>query len=345
MAPMQTRRPGSGWLFTMAPALALILLGLAFALVSALRELDGGVPPGPAPEGMVWIPAGTFVMGMTDPDFPDAGPAHEVALRGFWMDRHEVTNEAFEAFVKATGYKTVAERVPDLPNVPPEKRVPGSIAYRRPPDAVTLDQPLSWWDYVPGACWKHPEGPGTTTAGREKHPVVHVAWEDAAAYAQWAGKRLPTEAEWEYAARGGLEGRRYGWGDDLRPGGRWMANIWQGDFPRENSGEDGHRATAPVMSFPPNGYGLFDMAGNVWEWCADWYSPAYYRHSPREGPPGPSRSESGHPREPGIPKRVQRGGSFMCSDRYCVRYVVGSRGEGDPDSSHFHLGFRCAKSP
>ena len=207
---------------------------------------------------------------------------------------------------------------------------------------VDRDRPLSWWAYVPGADWKHPEGPESTIVGRENHPVVQVCWDDAVAYARWAGKRLPTEAEWEYAARGGLEQARYVWGDELKPGGRWQANIHQGHFPITNTAEDGFVATAPVASFLPNGFGIYDMSGNVWEWCSDWYRPDTYASSPEKNPAGPAASFD--PDEPGVVKRVQRGGSFLCSDEYCIRYLAGARGKGDPSSAASHTGFRCVRS-
>jgi formylglycine-generating enzyme required for sulfatase activity len=263
------------------------------------------------------------------------------------MDRTAVTNEQFSWFVKQTGYVTVAERQPeaaDLPGVPAERRVPGAGVFR-PPAGKSVDQCAGcgeWWAFVPGACWKHPEGPGSDLAGREKHPVVHIAWDDAVAYAKWAGKRLPTEAEWELAARGGLDRKRYAWGDELKPGGKWMANIWQGRFPGENTCEDGFYGTAPVRSFPANGYGLYDMSGNVWQWCADWYRPDYYAASPDRNPPGPESSVD--PDGRGEPKRVQRGGSFLCSDNYCRRYRVGARGQGEPKTGLSHTGFRCVRA-
>lgn len=301
--------------------------------------------PGPAPEGMVWIPGGRFWMGCEDERMGDARPFHEVELDGYWIDKTEVTNEQFEKFVKATGYITVAERKPDpkdFPGVPLENLVPGSLVFTPPDHEVGLDNHVVWWRYVPGADWRHPEGPGSDLKGREKHPVVHVCWNDAAAYAKWAGKRLPTEAEWEFAARGGLDGKRFVWGDELMlTGGKWAANIWQGRFPAENTKADGYVRTAPAGSYPPNGFGLHDVAGNVWEWCADWYRPDYYRGSPVRNPKGPDDSHD--PNEPGVPKRVQRGGSFLCSDLYCVRYIPGSRGKGEVNTGLCHVGFRCAK--
>jgi formylglycine-generating enzyme required for sulfatase activity len=294
---------------------------------------------------MVWIPGGAFWMGADDPSMSDARPVHQVILDSFWMDRTEVTNRQFAEFVAATGYITVAERIPDakdFPGAPPENLVPGSLVFTPPAGEVSFDDPLIWWRYVPGANWRHPEGPATTIAGKDQFPVVQVCWDDAMAYARWAGKQLPTEAQWEVAARGGKARTRYVWGDELRPGGTWQANVWQGHFPDRNSAEDGFVRTAPVASFPANGYGLFDMAGNVWEWCADWYRPGYTVTETRD-PQGPASSYD--PNEPGVAKRVQRGGSFLCSDQYCTRYLPGARGKGSPDSAASHVGFRCVLSP
>jgi formylglycine-generating enzyme required for sulfatase activity len=296
---------------------------------------------------MVRIPAGEFWMGIDDPRMADSRPIHRVSVDAFWMDATEVTNDQFARFVEATGYVTVAEKAPraeDFPGAPPENLVPGAVCFHPPPDAVPLDNHYVWWAYVKGASWRHPEGPGSDLKGREKHPVVHVAWSDAAAYAQWAGKRLPTEAEWERAARGGLERKPYSWGDEFRPGGRYMANTFQGSFPHAAKVEDGFGGTAPVGSYPPNGYGLHDMAGNVWEWCADWYRPETYvsrAGSIAQNPRGPE--DSFDPSEPGIQKRVMRGGSFLCTDQYCDRYKPGGRGKGDPDTGTSHVGFRCVR--
>jgi len=301
--------------------------------------------PGEAPPGMAWVAGGRFWMG-GDPTFADAQPGHRVRVDGFWMDRTEVTNAQFQQFVEETGYVTVAQRPPDpndYPGAPPEMLVAGSIVFRPPTNRVALDDYRAWWQYVPGANWRHPDGPDSSIEARGDYPVVHICWFDASEYARWAGKRLPTEAEWEFAACGRLDRQPYCWGSELLPGGRWQANTWQGSFPNDNNGADGFAGTAPVASFPPNGYGLYDMAGNVWEWCSDWYRPDYYADSPGENPAGPRSSFD--PLEPGIAKRVQRGGSFLCSDEYCVRYRPGGRGKGAQDSGASHIGFRCVVSP
>jgi sulfatase modifying factor 1 len=298
--------------------------------------------PGPTPDGMAWIPSGRFAMGSDHRQFSDARPIHAVELDGFFMDRTPVTNEQFARFVRETSYVTVAERKPnpaDFPGVPPEALVPGSLVFRSPSGPVPTNEVSRWWHYVPGACWKNPEGPGSNIAGRERHPVVQVCWDDAAAYSRWAGKRLPTEAEWEYAARGGLTQKPYAWGDDFRPNGRLMANTWQGRFPNANNAEDGWERTSPVGHFPPNAFGLFDMSGNVWQWCADWYRPDAYHLSAERNPVGPQ--DSFDPREPNVPKRVQRGGSFLCTDQYCSRYMPGGRGKGAVGTGSSHVGFRC----
>ncbi|HEU5181995.1 MAG TPA: formylglycine-generating enzyme family protein [Candidatus Polarisedimenticolia bacterium] len=318
-----------------------------------------GAAPAPAPEGMVWIPGGEFSMGARDPrglehgghdGMEDARPVHRVFVDGFWLDRTEVTNRQFERFVRATGYVTIAEKTPtaeEFPGAPPGNLVAGSVVFTPPDHAVPLDDHYQWWRYVAGASWRHPTGPGSDLKGREDYPVVHVAYPDAAAYAAWAGKRLPTEAEWEFAARGGLSGKIYEWGDELRPQGRWMANIHEGTFPIEDTGEDGYRGVAPVGRFPANGYGVLDMAGNVWEWCSDWYRPDTYANLAAGG--GVARNPQGpddpfDPAEPNEKKRVHRGGSFLCTEQYCTRYMIGTRGKGEVTTGSDHLGFRCAKS-
>jgi len=289
---------------------------------------------------MIWIKSGVFSMGSDA--FPDAQPVHEVSLDGFWIDEHEVTNAQFARFVEATGYQTVAERTldpKDFPNVPLDLLVPGSAVFTPPSKKVGLDNYLQWWKYVAGANWRHPQGPGSSIKGKEDHPVVQVSYEDAAAYAKWAGKRLPTEAEWEYAARGMRPNRTYYWGDELKPGGKWVANVYQGDFPVNNSKEDGYEETSPIKSYAANPLGLYDMEGNVWEWCSDFYRPDYYQSSPKKNPKGPN--DSLDPQEPGLVKRVQRGGSFLCNAQYCERYIAGSRGKGEVGSASNNLGFRC----
>lgn len=308
-------------------------------------HVDKGPPAGPTPEGMTWIPPGRFAMGSAQGQ-EDARPVHTVELSGFWMDTTPVTNAEFARFVAATHYITVAERTPsatELPNVPTDKRIAGALVFHSPSTAVPLNDVSRWWQYVPGACWSHPEGPGSDLQGRADHPVVQVCYDDAVAYARWAGKRLPTEAEWEYAARGGLSQMPYVWGKEQRPGGKYMANTWQGHFPNVNSKADGYARTSPVRAFPANGFGLYDMAGNVWEWCSDWYRPDYYANSPRIDPQGPS--DSFDPDEPDQPKRVQRGGSFLCSDQYCSGYRPDRRGRGAVDTGADNIGFRCVMSP
>jgi formylglycine-generating enzyme required for sulfatase activity len=295
-------------------------------------------------EKMVWIPTGTFRMGSDDPAFPDSKPVHDVTISGFWMDEHEVTNAEFEKFVSETKYQTIAEQPinpADFPGVPVENLVPGSGVFTPTSGPVSFDEPMQWWRYVSGASWRYPKGPPNSIEGRENDPAVHISYTDAAAYAKWANKRLPTEAEWEYAAQGGHGPRQFYWGNEMKPGGKWMANIYQGNFPDANTVDDGFADVAPVKSFPSNGYGLYDMEGNVWEWCSDFYRPDYYDISPVINPKGPT--DSFDPDEPGLIKRVQRGGSFLCSDQYCVRYKPGSRGKGEFNSASNNLGFRCVR--
>ena len=275
---------------------------------------------------MVEIPAGVFRMGTNDPTFEadGEGPVRRVRLPAFWIDRYAVTNERFARFVEATGHRTEAERFGW--SFVFHAFVPASIGATRSVPAAP------WWRQVHGATWRRPEGPGSDLEGREDHPVVHVSWNDAAAFARWEGKRLPTEAEWEYAARGGLEGAVFPWGDDLTPNGRHRSNVWQGDFPRRDSGEDGYRGTAPVDAFEPNGHGLWNVTGNTWEWCADWFGARHERGA-HHAPKGP---EAG-------PGRVMKGGSYLCHASYCNRYRVAARTHNTPDSSTGHMSFRLVR--
>jgi sulfatase modifying factor 1 len=316
--------------------------------------------PGVAPPGMVWIPGGEFSMGAADPPgmdtvgmsaTTDSRPIHRVYVDGFWMDTTEVTNEQFQKFVAATRYVTVAERRPraeDFPGAPPENLVAGAVVFSPPNHPVPLNNHFQWWQYVKGANWRHPEGPNSSLNGRGKYPVVHIAYEDAEAFAKWAGKRLPTEAEWEFAARGGLAGKVYPWGDEFKAGGKWMANSHQGHFPDRDAGDDGFAGVGPVATFPPNAYGLYDVAGNVWEWVSDWYRPDYFARLASSG--GVARNPKGpddpfDPSEPNEKKKVHRGGSFLCTDEYCSRYMVGTRGKGEPSTGTNHLGFRLILLP
>ena len=330
--------------------------GVVFS-ACAIAETGAQTTRASAPEGMVWIPGGEFSMGAATSGHGshepmasnDAGPIHRVRVDGFWMDATTVTNEQFAKFAKATGYVTTAERAPtkeEVPDAPPESLVAGSVVFAPSDREVQLNDSYQWWRYVKGANWRHPSGPESDLKGKEKFPVVHVTYADAEAYARWAGKRLPTEAEFEFAQRGGLEGKTYAWGGEFRPNGKWMANTYQGKFPMKDAGEDGFADLAPVAQFPPNGYGLYDMAGNVWQWCSDWYRPDYYTQLAKDGkvaanPKGPDSSFD--PAEPNEKKRVHRGGSFLCNDQFCSRYVVGTRGKGEVNTSTNHLGFRCVK--
>lgn len=285
---------------------------------------------------MIWVAGGTFLIG-SDRFYPEERPVRRESVRGFWMDAHPVTNAAFRAFVDATGYVTLAERPPDpsvYADADPSLLVPGSSVFRKPRGPVDLRDSRIWWDYLPGADWRHPEGPDSDLAGRDDHPAVHVAYEDAYAFAHWAGKALPTEAEWEFAARGGLEGATYAWGDDFMPDGRAMANTWQGRFPWENLKEDGYEGTSPVHAFPANGYGLYDMIGNVWEWTASLFAP----HA--AGDPAHSccaASKLDHR----FARRVVKGGSHLCAPNYCLRYRPAARQGQSVDTSTSHIGFRC----
>lgn len=319
-------------------------------------SMDGNVQA--SLEGMVLIPAGSFIMGGDSLwGRPDEFPHHNVRLSAFYMDEHEVTNKQFRAFVEATDYVTTAERKPDwkelkkqlppgTPKPTEEVLVAASLVFKGTEGPVSLNNPAIWWEWVPGADWKHPEGPGSDIEGKDDYPVVHVSWEDAAAYAQWAGKRLPTEAEWEYAARGGKSNTIYPWGNEMVHQGKVKANSWDGKFPYQNTASDGYERLAPVAQYEPNGYGLYDMGGNVWEWCADWYRSDYYQASLdeeiMENPAGPESSLD--PVEPYAQKKVTRGGSFLCNDQYCSGFRVAARMKTTWDTSLNHTGFRCVVS-
>jgi formylglycine-generating enzyme len=335
-------------------AVALVGFTAAFALTRLFNSA-----PNPT-EGMLWIPGGEFTMG-SDAEYAmrAEGPAHRVRVDGFWMDETDVTNAQFAAFVQATGYVTTAERTPTVvelmsharPGTPPPRKedlVAGSIVFTPPDHPVSLkvaDEYRQWQKWTPGADWRHPEGSNSNIDGRDDHPVVHVSWDDAQAYAKWAGKRLPTEAEWEFAARGGLDGKKYVWGDEPFSESHPQCNNFQGHFPDQNTVKDGYERTSPVKAFPPNGHGLYDMAGNVWQWCADWYLPEAYALTRDQkllvNPTGPVTSFDPRVRPA---ERVQRGGSFLCCVGYCFNYRPSSRLGCTPDTGMSHLGFRCVKS-
>jgi formylglycine-generating enzyme required for sulfatase activity len=321
-----------------------------------MRTIEAaGRPPG---RDMAWIPSGTFRMGSND-FYAEERPVHEVTVDGFWMDEHPVTVAEFRRFVKATGHVTLAEQPLEpehYPDADPNLLVPGSLVFNRTRGPVDLDDYTNWWEWVPGAQWRHPEGPGSTVDGRDRHPVTHVAYEDARAYATWAGKELPTEAEWEYAARGGLDSATYAWGDEFAPKGRQMANTWQGEFPWQNLLLDKYERTSPVKSFPPNGYGLYDVTGNVWEWTSDFYTPSHPndvvhaccgpsgpRLNPRVSSPDASFNVGG----PGerFPRMVVKGGSHLCAPNYCHRYRPAARSPQTVETSMGQLGFRCVARP
>jgi sulfatase modifying factor 1 len=298
-------------------------------------------------DSMVWIPGGTFLMG-SDRHYAEEAPAHKETVEGFWMDKYTVTNEQFARFVEATGHVTLAERPAnpdDYPGAKPELLRASSSVFQKPSHRVDLRNHYNWWTYVAGASWRHPEGPGSSIAKRWQHPVVHIAYEDAEAYVAWAGKKIPTEAEWEFAARGGLDGAAYAWGEELTPGGKQMANTWQGDFPVQNLRSDGYEGTAPVGQFPANGYGLFDMIGNVWEWTTDWYGAHHAASKTCCGGAirkGGDREQSYDPQNPDIriPRKVIKGGSFLCAPNYCKRYRPAARMAQPIDTSPSHGGLR-----
>jgi formylglycine-generating enzyme len=299
---------------------------------------------------MVWIPGGEFGMG-SDRHYPEERPVHRVSVDGFWIDRTPVTNEEFARFVEATGYVTFAELPPnpaDYPGALPEMLYAGSLVFVKPSGPVDHQNIANWWQYLRGADWRHPRGPGSSLVGLERHPVVHIAYQDAEAYARWAHKELPTEGEWEFAARGGLEGATYAWGEEFMPGGRFMANTWQGEFPWQNRVEDGWEGTSPVGTFPENGYGLLDMIGNVWEWTTDWYRAGHPRGGSAPCCAGHGARPSGEvesydPALPDIriPRKVIKGGSHLCAPNYCRRYRPAARFPEPVDTSASHLGFRC----
>jgi sulfatase modifying factor 1 len=316
-----------------------------------LSHRAGAPSPPPPAAGMEWVPGGTFRLG-SDDFYPEERPAHNVTVDGFWLDQHLVTAAEFRRFVRSTGHVTVAERAPaaeQYPDADPALLVPGSLVFQKPAGRVGLDDVQAWWEYLPGASWKRPGGKGTSINGRDRHPVTHVAYEDAEAFAAWAGKELPTEAEWEVAARGGLEGAVFTWGDDHEPGGKPAANVWQGEFPWQNLKTDGYEGTSPVGSFPANGHGLFDMAGNAWEWTTDWFAPNHPEDALKQCciPRNPRVTSTDASFGPGesIPRKVIKGGSHLCAPNYCFRYRPAARQAEAIDTSTSHIGFRCIVRP
>jgi formylglycine-generating enzyme len=314
------------------------------------RRADAATIAEPSHPDMIWIPGGTFRMG-SDRHYPEEAPVHRVTVDSFWIDRTPVTNRQFHKFVEATDYVTFAEIAPDprdYPGALPNMLKAGSLVFSPPSHPVDLRNWSSWWTFEFGANWRRPHGRKSTNRGLDDHPVVHIAYRDAQAYAAWAGKELPTEAEWEYAARGGLDGAEFAWGDELTPGGRHMANTWQGAFPHENLANDGYERTSPVGAFPPNGYGLFDMIGNVWEWTADWFTSRHAADAPKaccipQNPRGASEIDSYDQCQPlvRIPRKVVKGGSHLCAPNYCRRYRPAARHAQPIDTSMSHVGFRC----
>jgi formylglycine-generating enzyme required for sulfatase activity len=347
---LQAARPAIAELGTLV-LIRTFLSGIKGEGMSSVIAIESAFARITPPCGMSWVPGGTFLMG-SEAFYPEEAPAHVVAVSSFYMDTTAVTNAQYRRFVSATGYVTVAERPLDpalYPDADPELAVPGALVFHKPPRPVSLGDFHNWWRYVPGACWRAPEGPGSTLKGRDDHPVVQVAYEDALAYANWAGKALPTEAEWEYAARGGLHAASYAWGDEFKPDDVHMANTWQGEFPWQNLAADGYEGTAPVMSFPPNGYGLYEMTGNVWEWTSDWYREKHKKPNEHKAcciptnPRGPSIEHSYDKCMPKvrIGRKVLKGGSYLCAPNYCRRYRPAARYPQMIDTASCHIGFRC----
>lgn len=347
-------------------AIALVAFGATYSLVKWNRSKSSA--PGITPVGMVWIPGGEFTMGTDGPNaMPNEQPAVRASVDGFWMDEHDVTNAEFRRFIEATNYITTAERPVDweelkkqvpagTPKPPDEKLQPGALVFTPPGHSVDLRDLSNWWTWTTGANWKHPEGPKSTIDGKDNHPVVQVSWDDAVAYAKWAGKRLPTEAEWEFAARGGAKNTsRYFWGNEFRPNGKFMCNTYTGEFPVKDTAEDGYAGVSPWNAFPPNGYGLYDMAGNVWQWTSDLYRADAHDLSARQSaqtsdpvcrnPTGPLVSFNPTRDVENSTERVVKGGSFLCNESYCESYRPGARRGIPPDTGSGHVGFRCVKSP
>jgi formylglycine-generating enzyme len=347
-----------------ARSIGLFLLAAGISIgvnrVSPAASTSAGAAAVSAPPDMRWIPTGEFTMGTDNPrSMHNERPAHRVHVNGYWLDTHDVTNAEFRKFVEATGYVTTAEHSvdwdqlqkelpPGTPKPPDEMLKPGSLVFTPPDHPVDLRDMGNWWTWTSGATWRHPQGPGSNIDGLDNYPVVQVSWADAVAYAKWAGKRLPTEAEWEYAARGGHEGTRYYWGNDFKPNGKFMCNTFTGEFPYHNTAEDGYAGTSPWGAFPPNGYGLYDMAGNVWQWCADSYRADAFDACPAgaccANPKGPKDSFDPTAPNPVAEERVTKGGSFLCSAAYCESYRPTARRGVTPDTSTGHIGFRCAMS-
>jgi formylglycine-generating enzyme required for sulfatase activity len=344
---MSRRKAGTLFAAAIAALLTMTVARAGEPSPARLCDAYSGVPAGDGPQaGMVWIEGGSFTMG-DDEERPEERAAHEVTVAGFWIDRHEVTNAQFARFVEATGYVTIAERgldPKDHPGMPPELLAPGAVVFTPPDGLLNLVDVSQWWRYVPGADWRHPTGPASSIDGLDNHPAVNLAYEDAQAYAQWLGRGLPTEAQWEFAARGRLNGATYSWGDAYYdPVAGWQANTWQGLFPLEDGGDDGYHGTAPVGCFAPNGYGLFDMAGNVWEYARDWYVPGH-PSAPAIDPQGPDMALAVRYAGPAAASVVIKGGSYLCAPNFCARYRPAARQPQELGLGAGHLGFRTALS-